>query len=43
MDYNSEPFSVMTIDGLHYIKSVMSDNPYELTLICDNLLGRRGL
>ena len=27
----------MTIDGLHYIKSVMSDNPYELTLICDNL------
>lgn len=37
MDYNSEPFSVMTIDGLHYIKSVMSDNPYELTLICDNL------
>ena len=37
MDYNSEPFSVMTIDGLHYIKSVMSDNTYELTLICDNL------
>ena len=36
MDYNSEPFSVMTIDGLHYIKSVIvSDNPYELTLICD--------
>ena len=37
MDCNLEPFSVMTIDGLHYIKSVMSDNPYELTLICDNL------
>ena len=37
MDYNSKPFSVMTIDGLHYIKSVMSDNPYELTIICDNL------
>ena len=37
MDYNSEPFSVMTIDGLHYIRSVMSDNPYELTLICDTL------
>ena len=37
MDYNSETFSVMTIDGLHYIKSVMSDNTYELTLICDNL------
>ena len=38
MDYNSEPFSVMTIDGLHYIKSVIaSDNPYELTLLCDNL------
>ena len=38
MDYNSEPFSVMTIDGLHYIKSVIvSDNPYELTLICDTL------
>ena len=37
MDYNSGRFSVMTIDGLHYIKSVMSDNPYELTLLCDNL------
>ena len=38
MDYNSEPFSVMTIDGLHYIKSVIAtDNPYELTLICDTL------
>ena len=35
MDYNSEPFSVMTIDGLHYIKSIATDNPYELTLICD--------
>ena len=36
MDYNSEPFSVMTIDGLHYIRSVIAtDNPYELTLICD--------
>ena len=36
MDYNSEPFSVMTIGGLHYIKSVIAtDNPYELTLICD--------
>lgn len=32
----SKPFSVMTIDGLHYIKSVIaSDDPYELTLICD--------
>ena len=38
MNYNSEPFSVMTIDGLHYIKSViLSDNPYELTLLCDTL------
>ena len=38
MDYNYEPFSVMTIDGLHYIKSVIAtDNPYELTLLCDNL------
>ena len=38
MDYNSEPFSVMSIDGLHYIKSVIvSDNPYELTLLCDTL------
>ena len=38
MDYNSEPVSVMTIDGLHYIKSVIvSDNPYELTLLCDTL------
>ena len=27
----------MTIDGLHYIKSVVSDNPYELTLLCDTL------
>ena len=36
MDYNAEPFSVMTIDGLHYIKSVIvSDNPYELTILCD--------
>ena len=26
----------MTINGLHYIKSVIaSDNPYELTLLCD--------
>ena len=38
MDYNSDPLSVMTIDGLHYIKSVTAtDNPYELTLVCDNL------
>ena len=36
MDYNSKSFPVMTIDGLHYIKSVIvSDNPYELTLLCD--------
>ena len=36
MDYNSKTFPVMTIDGLHYIKSVIvSDNPYELTLLCD--------
>lgn len=27
---------MMTIDGLHYIESVIvSDNPYELTLLCD--------
>ena len=25
MDCNSEPFSVMTIDGLHYIKLLLSD------------------
>ena len=37
MDYNSETFSVMTIDGLHYIKSIATDNPYELTLLCDTL------
>ena len=38
MDNNSEPFSVMIINGLHYIKSVIvSDNPYELTLLCDTL------
>lgn len=36
MDYNSKPFPVMTIDGLHYIKSVIvSDDPYELTILCD--------
>jgi hypothetical protein len=36
MDYNSKPFPVMTIDGLHYIKSmIVSDDPYELTLLCD--------
>ena len=35
MDPNSDIFSVMTIDGLHYIKSTVSDNPYELTLLCD--------
>ena len=38
MDYNSNTFPVITINGLHYIKSVIvSDNPYELTLLCDNL------
>ena len=38
MDNTSKPFSVMTIDGLHYVKSVIvSDNPYELTLLCDTL------
>ena len=39
MDYNSEPFSVMTIDGLHYIKSEVAatTDSYELTLICDTL------
>ena len=37
MDPNSDIFSVMTIDGLHYIKSTVSDNPYELTLLCDTL------
>lgn len=37
MGPNSDIFSVMTIDGLHYIKSVVSDNPYELTLLCDTL------
>ena len=36
MDNELKPFTVMTIDGLHYIKSVIaSDNPYELTLLCD--------
>ena len=36
MDYNLKPFSVMTVDSLHYIKSVItSDNPYELTILCD--------
>ena len=37
MDCNSKPFSVMTIDGLHYIKSLVeaSKNSYELTLLCD--------
>ena len=36
MDYNSNTFPVITINGLHYIKSVIvSDNPYELTLLCD--------
>jgi hypothetical protein len=38
MEQNTKPFSVLTIDGLHYIKSVIvSDNPYELTLLCDTL------
>ena len=38
MDHDVKPFPVMTIDGLHYIKSVIvSDNPYELTLLCDTL------
>ena len=38
MDYNSNTFPVITINGLHYIKSVIAtDNPYELTLLCDNL------
>ena len=42
MDYNSEPFSVMTIDGLHYIKSVVATtkDSYELTLLCDTLWER---
>ena len=36
MDYNLKPFSVMTVDSLHYIKSVIvSDTPYELTILCD--------
>ena len=36
MDYNSNTFPVITINGIHYIKSVIAtDNPYELTLICD--------
>ena len=36
MDYDSNTFPVMTINGLHYIKSVIvSDNPYKLTLLCD--------
>lgn len=36
MDYNSNTFPVITINGLHYIKSVIvSDNPHELTLLCD--------
>ena len=33
MDYNSKPFPVMTIDGLHYIKSVIVADT--LTLLCD--------
>ncbi len=34
MDNTSKPFTVMTIDGLHYVKSVIvSDNPYELTIL----------
>ena len=34
----------MTIDGLHYIKSVVaSDSPYVLTLLCDNLWDREVL
>ena len=33
MDYNSKPFLVMTIDGLHYIKSVIVADT--LTLLCD--------
>ena len=45
MDYNSEPFSVMTIDGLHYIKSVVATtkDSYELTLLCDTLWEREVL
>lgn len=36
MDYNLKLLSVMTVDSLHYIKSVIaSDNPYELTILCD--------
>lgn len=36
MDHDSNTFPVITINGLHYIKSVIvSDNPYELTLLCD--------
>ena len=38
MDHDSNTFPVITINGLHYIKSVIAtDNPYELTLLCDNL------
>ena len=38
MDNDLKPFSIITIDGLHYIKSVIvSDNPYELTILCDAL------
>ena len=37
--YNSELISVMTIDGLHYIESLVatSNNSYELTLLFNNL------
>lgn len=45
MYYTSMPFSVMTIDGLHYIKSVVAatKGSYELTLLCDTLLEREVL
>ena len=33
MDYNSKPFPVMTIDSLHYIKSVIVADI--LTLLCE--------
>lgn len=37
---NSKPVSVMTIDGLRYTPSVIeSDNPYELTILCDESWG----
>ena len=40
LDYESKLFPIMFIDGLRYIPSVIeSDNPYELTILCDESWG----